>query len=102
MTKIEFSDSLVQINTVLQQLWQHIRANNAAHDTDTFYICNYCKPRIFNDIVPARCVLNGPKTVALPRVTVHREIFAALSFGEIEIREKYFRESYTCAIKGVA
>ena len=34
--------------------------------------------------------------------TVYREIFAALSFGEIKIREKYFRESYTCAIKGVA
>ena len=47
VTKIEFSDSLVQNNTLLQQLWQHIRANNAAHDTDTFYICNYCKPRIF-------------------------------------------------------
>ena len=50
----------------MQQLWQHIRVNNAAHDTDTFYICNYCKPRIFNDVVPARCVLNGLKTVPLP------------------------------------
>ena len=45
MTKIEFSDSLVKSNTVLQQLWQHIKANNPAHNTDTFYICNYCKPR---------------------------------------------------------
>ena len=42
-------------------------ANNAAHDTDTFYICNYCKPHIFNDVVPARCVLNGLKTVPLPK-----------------------------------
>ena len=67
MTKIEFSDSLVQNNTLLQQLWQHIRANNAAHDTDTFYICNYCKPHIFNDVVPAQCVLNGLKTVPLPK-----------------------------------
>ena len=52
---------------MLQQLWQHIRANNAAHDTDTFYIGNYCKPRIFNGVVPALCP-NGLKTVPLPKV----------------------------------
>ena len=40
--------------------------------------------------------------VVLEQYTVYREIFAALSFREIKIREKYFRESYTCAIKGVA
>ena len=67
MTKIEFSDSLVQNNTVLQQLWQHIRTNNPAYDTNTFYICNYCKPRIFVNVVPAQCVLNGLKTVSLPK-----------------------------------
>ena len=52
---------------MLQQLWQHIRANNPAHNTDTFYICNYCEPRIFDDVVPARCVLHGLKTVSLPK-----------------------------------
>ena len=67
MTKIEFSDSLVQNNTLLQQLWQHIRENNPAHETDTLYMCNYCKPRIFNDVVPAQCVLNGLKTVPFPK-----------------------------------
>ena len=38
MSKIEFSDDLVKNNTVLQQLWQHKRANNLVHDTDTLYI----------------------------------------------------------------
>ena len=52
---------------LLQQLWQHIRANNPAHDTDTLYICNYCKPHIFDDVVPVRCVLNGLKTVSIAK-----------------------------------
>ena len=33
---------------------------------DPVYLCHYCRPKVKNDIMPGRCVLNGLQTASLP------------------------------------
>ena len=40
--------------------------HNSDVNKQVLYMCNYCKPLIRQDILPARCVLNGLQTVPVP------------------------------------
>ena len=64
MTKVNLSDNLGS------KVWPALKAFIVEHNSDAnkqvLYMCNYCKPFIKQDILPARCVLNGLQTVPIP------------------------------------
>ena len=52
------------------KVWPALKAFIVEHNPDAskqvLYMCNYCKPLIKQDVLPARCVLNGLQTVPMP------------------------------------
>ena len=66
VTRVSLSDNLGS------KVWPALKAFILEHDSDVnkqvLYMCNYCKPFIKQDILPARCVLNGLQTVPMPPV----------------------------------
>ena len=51
------------------KVWPALKAFIVEHNSDAkqqvLYMCNYCKPFIKQDILPAHCVLNGLQTVPI-------------------------------------
>ena len=51
-------------------VWPKLKAfilqNNETEETDTLFMCTFCKSRITNDTMPPRCVLNGLQSVTVP------------------------------------
>ena len=64
VTRVSLSDNLGS------KVWPALKAFIVEHNPDAnkqvLYMCNYCKPLIKQDILPARCVLNGLQTVPVP------------------------------------
>ena len=64
MTRVSLSDNLGS------KVWPALKAFIVEHNPDAnkqvLYMCNYCKPLIKQDILLARCVLNGLQTVPVP------------------------------------
>ena len=61
VTRVSLSDNLGS------KVWPALKAFIVEHNPDAnkqvLYVCNYYKPLIKQDILPARCVLNGLQTV---------------------------------------
>ena len=64
VTRVSLSDNLGS------KVWPALKAFIVEHNPDAnkqvLYMCNYCKPLIKQDVLPARCVLNGLQTVPVP------------------------------------
>ena len=64
VTKVNLSDNFGS------KVWPALKAFIVEHNPDAkqqvLYMCNYCKPFIKQDVLPARCVLNGLQTVPIP------------------------------------
>ena len=64
VTRVSLSDNLGS------KVWPALKAFIVEHNPDAnkqvLYMCNYCKPLIKQDILLARCVLNGLQTVPAP------------------------------------
>ena len=64
VTRVSLSDNLGS------KVWPALKAFTVEQNPDVnkqvLYMCNYCKPLIKQDILPARCVLNGLQTVPVP------------------------------------
>ena len=46
-------------NNVQQRIKAHILEHNPTAASEVLYMCNYYKPLVRKDQLPARCVLNG-------------------------------------------
>ena len=61
VTRMKLSDEMGS------EVWPRLKAfvmkHNITASSDVLYMCKYCKPRIKNDELPARCVLRGLETV---------------------------------------
>ena len=64
VTRVSLSDNLGS------KVWPALKAfmleQNPDVNKQVLYMCNYCKPLIKQDTLPARCVLNGLQTVPMP------------------------------------
>ena len=57
---VKFTDHLD--DTIWRQIKKYLLENNPNADSEIFYICNYCKPKVRAGKLPPQCVLNGLKT----------------------------------------
>ena len=64
VTRVKLSDNLG--TEVWPALKAYISEQNPRAAHRVLYMCNYCKPLIKKDRMPARCVLNGLQTVPIP------------------------------------
>ena len=64
VSKLLVSDNLGRI--VWPKLKAFVLQNNQTEETDTLFMCTFCKSRITNDTMPPRCVLNGLRSVTVP------------------------------------
>ena len=64
VTKVNLSDNFGS------KVWPALKAFIVEHNPDAkqqvLYMCNYCKPFIKQDVLPAHCVLSGLQTVPIP------------------------------------
>ena len=57
VTRVKLSDNLG--TKVWPKLKSFLLEQNPTANEQVLYMCNYCKPMIRKDNMPARCVLNG-------------------------------------------
>ena len=64
VTRVSLSDNLGS------KVWPALKAFIVEHNPDAnkqvLYMCNFCKPSIKQDVLPARCVLSCLQTVPIP------------------------------------
>ena len=65
-TAFKFSDAKFS-SSAWKTLKLHLIQHNANADSQTHYICQYCRPVLNKDDVPNRCVLNGLITKLMPK-----------------------------------
>ena len=61
---VKFTDHLD--DTIWPRIKKYLLENNPNADSEIFYICNYCKPKVRAGKLPPQCVLNGLKTESIP------------------------------------
>ena len=64
VTRVKLSDDLGPVLWV--RLKTYILQHNPEASDQTLFMCNYCKPMIKDNKLPARCVLNGLETAKVP------------------------------------
>ena len=64
VTKVKLTDSLGKVVWPLLKDFMHTEDEHVSDNQ--LYMCNYCKPLIRKDTMPARCVLNGLRLVKIP------------------------------------
>ena len=62
VTAFKFSDSKFSSGA-----WKTLIQHNPNADSQTHYICQYCRPVLNKDDVPNRCILNGLITESMPK-----------------------------------
>ena len=85
MTRVSLSDNLGF------KVWPALKGFIVEHNPDAnqqvLYMCNYCKPLIKQDVLPARCVLNGLQTVPVPRASCLKLEINEFRCYEVKIEE---------------
>ena len=61
VTRVKLSDDLGPV-----RLKTYILQHNPEASDQTLFMCDYCKPMIKDNKLPARCVLNGLETAKVP------------------------------------
>ena len=65
VTKVNLCDTLGK--EIWPRLKSYIIESNPSNEVEVLFMCNYCKNKIRNDMLPPCCVLNGLKVVPIPQ-----------------------------------